>query len=149
MEETHYLFSGTYEHSLDDKGRLTIPSSFRKDFMDGAVLRKDKTGCVEILPREAWNLFLEKLRAISRTDVRAQRWITHQLAGAVLTELDKQGRVLLPNDMRAHADLAGGTVVVTGALDRLKVWSQDRWSHFVADAEAEDLDEYVNQNYQI
>ncbi|GMU57061.1 division/cell wall cluster transcriptional repressor MraZ [bacterium CPR1] len=149
MEETHYLFSGTYEHSLDDKGRLTIPSSFRKDFMDGAVLRKDKSGCVEILPRSAWNLFLEKLRGISRTDAKAQRWVTHQLAGALQTELDKQGRVLLGNDMRAHAGLQGGSVVVTGALDRLKVWSSERWTEFEAEADAEDLDEYVNQNYQI
>lgn len=149
MEETHYLFSGTYEHSLDDKGRLTIPSSFRKDFMDGAVLRKDKSGCVEILPRSAWNLFLEKLRGISRTDAKAQRWVTHQLAGALQTELDKQGRVLLGNDMRTHAGLQGGSVVVTGALDRLKVWSSERWTEFEAEADAEDLDEYVNQNYQI
>lgn len=149
MEETHYLFSGTYEHSLDDKGRLTIPSSFRKDFMDGAVLRKDKTGCVEILPRSAWNLFLEKLLKISKTDAKAQKWVTFQLAGAQQTELDKQGRVLLGNDMRVHAGLSGGTAVVTGALDRLKVWSPERWTEFESAADAEDLDEYVNQNYQI
>lgn len=143
------LFSGTYEHSLDDKGRLTIPSVFRKDFADGVVLRKDREGCVEVLPRAAWDQFLAKLQQVPRTDQRAQRWMTQQLAAAVLTELDKQGRVVLSADQKSHAGLQGGPVVVTGALDRLKVWSPARWAEMQRDFESEDLDGYIYETYQI
>jgi MraZ protein len=150
LEETGtYLFSGTYEHSLDDKSRLTIPSVFRKDFAGGVVLRKDREGCVEVLPRAAWEQFLAKLQAVPRTDQRAQRWLTQQLAAAVLTELDKQGRVVLSGDQKAHAGLQAGPVVVTGALDRLKVWNPQRWTAMQRETESEDLDGYIYETYQI
>jgi MraZ protein len=143
-----YLFSGTFEHVLDDKGRLTIPSSFRSDFASGAVLRKGGDGSVEILPRSAWNLFLQKLKNISKTDARGQRWVTLQLASAATVELDKAGRVLLGSDLRTHADLTSGPVVVTGALDRLKVWETKRWAAMETEG-MEELDDYVYEKYQI
>ena len=144
-----YWFSGTFEHVLDDKGRLTIPSSFRADFADGAVLRKGAAdGSIEILPRSSWNLFLKKLKDISKTDVRGQRWITLQLATATTVELDKAGRVLLTGDLRSYADLAPGPVVVTGALDRLKVWEPKRWEAMETEG-MEELDDYVYEKYQI
>ncbi len=150
MEEVseEYWFSGTFEHSLDDKGRLTIPSSFRSDFSQGAVLRKGADESVEILPRPAWNLFLKKLKSISKTDARGQRWVTLQLASAVSVELDKAGRVLLKDDLRAHAGLLAGQVVVTGALDRLKVWEPERWAKMENEG-MEDLEGYVYEKYQI
>lgn len=143
-----YWFSGTFEHSLDNKGRLTIPSAFRSDFESGAVLRKGADRSVEILPRSAWNLFLKKMKKISKTDLRGQRWVTLQLASAVTVELDKQGRVLLGQELRSHAELELGPVVVTGALDRLKVWEPKRWSEMEM-AGVEELDDYVYEKYQI
>ncbi len=143
-----YLFSGTFEHTLDGKGRLTIPSSFRYDFGEGAVLRKGTDGSIEILPRPAWNLFLQKLKNISKTDTRGQRWVTLQLASAVTVELDKAGRVLLSSDLRSHAGLEPGPVVVTGALDRLKVWEATRWAAMEQEG-LEELDDYVYEKYQI
>jgi MraZ protein len=144
-----YGFSGTFEHVLDDKGRLTIPSSFRSSFADGAVLRKGNAdGSIEILPRSSWNLFLKKLKDISKTDVRGQRWVTLQLASAATVELDKAGRVLLGGELRAFADLVSGPVVVTGALDRLKVWEPKRWAAMETEG-MEELDDYVYEKYQI
>lgn len=151
MEEVsaEYWFSGTFEHTLDDKGRLTIPSSFRADFADGAVLRKGTAdGSIEILPRSSWNLFLKKLKDISKTDVRGQRWVTLQLATATTVELDKAGRVLLSGDLRSYGDLSPGPVVVTGALDRLKVWEPKRWQAMENEG-MEELDDYVYEKYQI
>ncbi|CAN0441352.1 unnamed protein product, partial [Phaeothamnion confervicola] len=144
-----FLFSGTFEHALDDKGRLTVPAAFRKDLQGGVVLRKDREGCVEVLPQQSWEVFLRKLQAIPRTDARAQRWVTVELAAAVATELDKQGRVLLTQDQKQHAGLTPGSVVVTGALDRLKVWSSERWAALQSEAREEDLDVYIYQAYQI
>jgi len=143
-----YWFSGTFEHSLDNKGRLTIPSSFRSDFEDGAVLRKGADQSVEILPRPAWNLFLKKMKKISKTDLRGQRWVTLQLASAVSTELDKAGRVLVGQELRSHAGLDEKQVVITGALDRLKVWDPKRWAEMET-AGIEELDDYVYEKYQI
>lgn len=151
MEEVseEYWFSGTFEHSLDDKGRLTIPSAFRSDFSDGAVLRKGADESVEILPRPAWNLFLKKLKNIAKTDARGQRFLTMQLASAVTVELDKAGRVLLRDDLRSHGGLLTGPVVVTGALDRLKVWEPSRWAAMEAKFTEEDLEGYIYEKYQI
>lgn len=151
MEEVseEYWFSGTFEHSLDDKGRLTIPSAFRSDFSSGAVLKKGTDESVEILPRPAWNLFLKKLKSISKTDSRAQRYVTRELASAVTVELDKAGRVLLRDDLRTHAGLVVGPVVITGALDRLKVWEPKRWGDMEAAFTEEDLEGYVYEKYQI
>ena len=143
-----YWFSGTFEHSLDSKGRLTIPSSFRSDFSTGAVLRKGADKSVEILPRSAWNLFLKKMKKISKTDLRGQRWVTLQLASAVTLELDKQGRILVGQELRTHAELELGQVVITGALDRLKVWEPSRWSDMEM-AGIEELDDYVYEKYEI
>ena len=148
MEPTETMFSGTYEHSLDGKGRLTIPSAFRLDFKEGAVLRRASDGSIEILPRQAWNQFLSGLRRISKTDVRGQRWITRQLAAAVSVELDKQYRVLLSQELRSHGELEAGKVVVTGALDRLKVWNAEVWARMESEG-MEDLDDYVYEKYQI
>lgn len=134
---------------MDDKSRLTIPSAFRKDFAGGVVLRKDRDGCVEVLPRAAWEQFVAKLQSLPRTDQRAQRWLTQQLAAAVATELDKQGRVVLGPDLKGHASLQVGPVVVTGALDRLKVWSPQRWAEMQRETETEDLDGYIYEAYQI
>lgn len=144
-----FLFSGTYEHSLDDKNRLTIPSVFRKDFADGVVLRKHNDGCVEVLPRAAWQAYVARLQALPRTDARAQRWMTQQLAAAIATELDKQGRVTLSPDLKSFAGLGNGPAVVIGNLDRLKVWSNQRWAEIQREAEAEDLDAYINTAYSI
>lgn len=143
-----YWFSGTFEHSLDGKGRLTIPASFRSDFSDGAVLRKGSDGSIEILPRPAWNLFLSKLKEISKTDRPGQRWVTLQLASAVTVELDKAGRVLMSQEFRTFAGLEAGPVVVTGALDRLKVWEPGRWTEMEMEG-LEELDDYVYEKYQI
>jgi len=143
-----YCFSGTFEHTLDGKGRLTIPSSFRSDFEGGAVLRKGADRSVEILPRSAWSLFLKKMKKISKTDLRGQRWVTLQLASAVTLDLDKSGRVLLSQDLRSHAELEVGQVVITGALDRLKVWLPKRWAELES-AGIEELDDYVYEKYQI
>lgn len=150
MEEVteEYWFSGTFEHSLDSKGRLTIPSSFRTDFENGAVLRKGADRSVEILPRSAWNLFLKKMKNISKTDLRGQRWVTLQLASAVNVELDKHGRALIGQELRSHAELELGQVVITGALDRLKVWNPVRWTELES-AGIEELDDYVYEKYQI
>jgi division/cell wall cluster transcriptional repressor MraZ len=126
-----------------------VPAAFRKDLQNGVVLRKDREGCVELLPRESWEAFLRKLQAIPRTDARAQRWVTVELAAAVASELDKQGRVLLSQDQKHHANLATGAVVITGALDRLKVWSSERWAELQGAAQEEDLDAYIYQAYQI
>ena len=143
------IFSGTFEHSLDEKGRLTIPVGFRKELLDGVVLRKDREGCIEVLPQAAWREYLERLRGIPKTDHRAQRWLTVELASATSSELDKQGRVLLSADQKAHATLETGTVVVTGALDRLKVWSPERWITLQTQMREEELDEYIYKTYQI
>jgi MraZ protein len=148
-DSPQFLFSGTYEHALDDKGRLTIPSAFRKDMAEGVVLRKDREGCVDILPRRAWDQYLVKLRAIPQSDTKAQRWKTLELACAVSTELDKQGRVLIGQDLKSHAGLNAGNTVITGALDRLKVWSPTRWAEMEKLAQEEDLDAYINQAYQV
>ncbi len=143
------FFSGTFSHRVDGKGRLTMPSTFRDQFAEGVVVRKGSDGSVELVPMPAWNLFLESLKQISKTDTRGQLWITRQLAAATSLELDKNGRIVLPLELRERFnDSQDEPVVLTGALDRVKIWTQSQWDDLVEE-DMENLDGYIYEKYQI
>lgn len=147
-----YNFGGTHTLSIDDKGRLTVPSSFRKDLGEEIVVRKNpQERCVEILPTDVWNLYLAELRKLPKLDRKAQAFITLETAGAVHTTIDKQGRVLMPADMKQLAGLGAGSgqAVVTGCIDRVKVWSLERWNDLQSEHAEEDLAAYVYAQYNI
>ncbi len=150
MEEVVGNFFGTHTMTIDDKGRLTVPSSFRKALGEQIVLRKCVSDhSVEILSPYHWNLFLGKLSSLPYLDAEVARLKTIEAANAVTTVIDKQGRVLIPSDMKQFARILGPQAVVTGAIDRVKVWDPENWAAVQAEWEKEDLATRVYEKFKL
>lgn len=121
------MFMGEYNHTIDAKGRLIIPAKFRELLGTEFILTRGLDGCLFIYPVDEWKAFEQKLRALPLTNKNARTFSRFFVAGAAMCELDRQGRVLVPQTLREFAGLEKD-VVLTGNLDRIEVWSKDKWS---------------------
>ena len=121
------MFMGEYNHIIDAKGRLIIPARFRELLGEEFILTKGLDGCLSIYPMDAWKAFETKLRALPLTNKNARTFTRFFVAGATNCELDKQGRILVPQTLREFAGLEK-EVVLTGNLDRIEIWSKEKWS---------------------
>ena len=121
------MFMGEYNHIIDAKGRLIIPARFRELLGEEFILTKGLDGCLSIYPMDAWEAFETKLRALPLTNKNARTFTRFFVAGATNCELDRQGRILVPQTLREFADLEK-EVVLTGNLDRIEIWSKEKWS---------------------
>ena len=121
------MFMGEYNHTIDAKGRLIIPAKFRGLLGEEFILTRGLDGCLSIYPMDEWKTFEEKLRALPLTNKNARTFSRFFVAGATMCELDKQGRILVPQTLREFAGLEKD-VVLTGNLNRIEVWSREKWS---------------------
>ena len=121
------MFMGEYNHIIDAKGRLIIPARFRELLGVEFILTKGLDGCLSIYPMDAWEAFETKLRALPLTNKNARTFTRFFVAGATNCELDRQGRILVPQTLREFAGLEK-EVVLTGNLDRIEIWSKEKWS---------------------
>ena len=121
------MFMGEYNHIIDAKGRLIIPARFRELLGEEFILTKGLDGCLSIYPMDAWEAFETKLRALPLTNKNARTFTRFLVAGATNCELDRQGRILVPQTLREFAGLEK-EVVLTGNLDRIEIWSKEKWS---------------------
>ncbi len=120
------MFYGEFEHSIDDKGRITIPSKFRARLDSGVVITKGIDPCLWLFPADQWAVLSEKASALSITDPTAREF-KRQLFGSASDSIpDKQGRILLPANLRTYAGL-DGEVVIIGMNTHLEVWNLERW----------------------
>jgi MraZ protein len=137
------MLLGAYDHTLDDKNRLTLPAKFRESFAEGVIVTRGFDGCLYAYRRPDWDRLIESrlapLDPLSPETRRLQRFL---YAGATESELDKQGRVMLPAQLIEHAKL-GREVVVAGVNDRLEIWDRAAWRKELAEIEgsAEDVAE--------
>lgn len=127
------MFMGQFQHSLDQKGRLTIPSKFRELLGQSFVLTKGLDACLFVYPKDEWSVLEQKLKTLPFTQKDARAFIRFFFAGAVETEMDKQGRVLIPPQLREHAHI-GKDVVVIGVSNRAEIWSQEEWEAYSKEA---------------
>ena len=121
------MFMGEYNHIIDAKGRLIILARFRELLGEEFILTKGLDGCLSIYPMDAWEAFETKLRALPLTNKNARTFTRFFVAGATNCELDRQGRILVPQTLREFAGLEK-EVVLTGNLDRIEIWSKEKWS---------------------
>ena len=131
------MLMGEYNHALDAKGRIIIPSRLREELGDHFVVCKGMDGCLFAFPMEGWEKLVSKLQALPLTNKAARKFSRYFLAGAADVEPDKQGRALLPQPLREAAGLEKD-VVLCGVGDRLEIWSKDAWT---AESHYEDIDE--------
>lgn len=137
------MLLGEYEHTIDDKNRLTLPARFRDVFADGIVVTRGMDGCLSAYTPGDWDRLVEtRLAALNPLSKEGRQMQRYFYAGAAETELDKQGRVGLPAHLLEHAKLTRD-VVVAGVHDHLEIWDRDAWRRELAEVEgsAEDVAE--------
>jgi len=125
------MFYGTHEHTIDDKNRLTLPAKFRDGLRGGVVLVRGIDNTVDVYPRESWDVSVERITALDSLTREAREMKRFVFAGATVTEIDKQGRVLVPPDLARHADL-GKDVSVVGVHDHIEIWNRPKWGDHVS-----------------
>lgn len=120
------MFMSQYNHTVDTKGRLIIPSKFREILGDEFVVTKGMDGCLFVYANEDWKVFEQKLTSLPITNKDARKFARFFLAGAAPVEVDKQGRILLPAHLREFAEL-DKDVVLVGVGSRIEIWNKDKW----------------------
>ena len=122
------MFFGTYEHTIDDKNRLTLPARFREALADGVVLTRGLDACLDVYTRPQWAALVEaRLAPLDPFSKEARDLKRYFFAAASDAELDKQGRVLVPPALSTYAHL-GREVVVAGVHDHLEIWDRTSWA---------------------
>ncbi len=130
------MFIGEYSHSLDDKGRLAIPVKFRRELAKGAVVTRGLDNCLFLYSKNEWQKLAEKLAALPISQANSRAFARLMLAGAMDVELDKQGRIIIPEYLRQFAQLRKN-IVVAGLLNRLEFWDSDNWKAYKSQTEKE------------
>ena len=134
------MLIGEYEHSLDAKGRLIMPAKLRQDMGEKFIVTKGLDGCLFSFSQEEWLNFETKLKALPLSDKNARNFVRFFLSGATECELDKQGRFLIPNNLRNAAKLQK-EVVIIGVGTRLEIWDKEIWEKCDEDISAEEIAE--------
>ncbi|MDE5891354.1 MAG: division/cell wall cluster transcriptional repressor MraZ [Acetatifactor sp.] len=132
------MFMSEYNHTIDTKGRLIVPSKFRDQLGDEFVVTKGMDGCLFVYANEDWNAFEQKLTSLPLINKEARKFARFFLAGAAQVEVDKQGRILLPSNLRDFAGLEKDVVLV-GVGSRIEIWSKENWENMDADSNMDDI----------
>lgn len=131
------MFMGEYSHNIDAKGRMIVPSKFREQLGDEFVVTKGLDGCLFVYPNEEWQNIEEKFRNVPLTSKDARKFSRFFFAGATTCEVDKQGRILLPANLREYAGI-DKEVVSVGVFSRVEIWSKER---YLENNDFDDMDE--------
>jgi MraZ protein len=137
------MFRGTFEHTVDDKGRVSVPARFRDALIASGDERVVITNfainslrCLDVYPYAAWLQLEERLRARPQFDSRVMRFQNYYSAAAQECHLDKQGRILLPPSLREYAGLRRDVTFTAGG-EKFRIWDHEVWGKVFAEAERE------------
>ncbi len=117
---------GEYNHTIDAKGRLIIPARFRDELGDHFVVTRGMGSCLSIYPMKYWERMVEKISTLPVTDKKVRDFKRYIVSAATECELDKMGRILLPQSLRRFAGLSK-EVVLVGQLELIEIWDKDMW----------------------
>ena len=130
MEEVNKtLLIGEFEHSIDTKGRLVLPAKIKDDLGKEFIVTKGLDGCLFGYSLEEWKKFEEKLKTLPLTNKITRDFVRFFLSGAVEEETDKQGRFLLPANLREYASLTKDAVII-GVGTRIEIWDKKKWNEY-------------------
>ena len=121
------MFLGEYAHSIDEKGRLTLPARYRVELSGGVVVTRGIDKCLLVFPMAEWEKLAQQISALPITDLPAREFRRLMFSGASDALPDKQGRVLLPLYLREYAGL-NGDAIVAGLNTHMEIWSPDAWN---------------------
>lgn len=120
------MFIGEYNHVIDVKGRMFVPAKFREELGEKFIVTIGLDRCLFVFPAETFNIYKEKLDTISLANKDARNFTRFFFAGAAECELDKQGRIMLPQKLRTYARLEKDVTVV-GVSGRVELWNTEDW----------------------
>ena len=136
------MFIGEYNYNLDDKNILAVPTKFRKFFNDGAIITKGLDNCLFIYTKKEWDKLVKRLANLPISQAKSRAFSRLMLAGAMDVNLDKQGRMIMPDYLKAFAGL-NKKVILAGLYNRLEVWDEKAWSKYqvTTDKDSNDIAE--------
>ena len=120
------MFLGEYEHSVDTKGRIAVPAKYRDELADGLIVTRGFDQNLLVYPMKMWQTVAERVNSLPIGDPNTRALQRLLFSSAVDTELDKQGRLLLPGYLRTYANVEG-EAVIAGMNTFFEIWSKQRW----------------------
>lgn len=126
------MFIGEYQHTVDNKGRIIMPSKLREALGQNFIVTKGLDNCLFVYPMDEWERLEKKLRTLPLTNKNARAFIRFFFAGATECSLDKQGRILIPNNLREYAKIVKDVVII-GVAERIEIWAKEVWTDYNSD----------------
>ncbi len=123
------MLMGEFHHTIDEKGRIIIPSKFREELGNNFIITRGLEECLFIYSMENWNKITSKLNSLPFTKRDARSFTRFFLSGATAAEFDKQGRINITSPLVSYAELKKECVII-GVGDRLEIWSSEKWNNF-------------------
>lgn len=133
------MFIGEYHYLIDDKARVAVPVKFRPSLIKGAVVTRGIDACLFLYSKKEWDVLAHKLAQLPLSQSKTRAFSRLMLAGAMDVELDKQGRIILPDYLRKYAGI-NRKVVIAGLYNRLEVWDEVKWEEYKTKSEEESPD---------
>lgn len=128
------MFMGEYQHNMDEKGRVIVPARFREALGERFVATRGLDNCLFVYPLNEWMILEKKLTSLPITSKNARTFVRFFFSGATECELDKQGRISIPANLRNYANL-DKEVVIIGLANRVELWAKDRWDNYMKEVE--------------
>ena len=138
------MFMGEYNHTVDAKGRLIVPSKFREQLGDEFVITKGLDNCLFVYDNSEWTALEEKLRALPITNTAGRKFSRFLLGSAATCEVDKQGRILIPAALKEFAALQKDVVLI-GVGNRAEIWSKERYDGTVTYEDMEEIAKHMSE----
>lgn len=132
------MFMGEYTHAIDAKGRIILPADFRQELGVSFIITKGLDKCLFLYGQQAWDELAAKLRVLPLVKPEARAVVRFFFSGARQLECDKQGRFLVPANLRNHAGIIlKQDVVLTGVDNRIEIWNKEQWAGYSGEVEPE------------
>ncbi|MEA3344101.1 MAG: division/cell wall cluster transcriptional repressor MraZ [Patescibacteria group bacterium] len=128
------LLTGEYKHTIDTKKRLALPSKFRKELGKTVVITKETNSCLVVYTEKGWKSIADKLAGLSNAKDEARRFVRLKLAGAMSVNIDKLGRILVPDYLKEYAGLKKD-VIISGLSNRVEIWDSKNWEIYKKESE--------------
>ena len=145
------MFIGEYQHNLDSKGRIIVPSKFREELHTTFILTRGLDGCLTIYSLKQWEKLFEEVNKLPTTKKAARQYVRMLTSTATECTLDSQGRIQVPQFLSKPVNITKECVVI-GANDHIEIWDKNAWENYYVDASnsfeevAENLSELLNND---
>lgn len=133
------MFLGRFEHSVDNKGRVAVPARFRGELEGELIITRGNDRCLYLFTQEAWEPLASKLNALPTGDADARNLRRAVFSAAEPVEIDKQGRIMIPDHLRQYSGITGNVAII-GLGNYIEIWDQQSWT---------DLDNRIEENVDV